>query len=408
VFPAQVIAFMNSLFNKHILIGVTGSIAAYKAAELVRQLKKAGAQVRVAMTDSACQFITPLTFQALCGNPVHTQLLDTQAEAGMGHIELARWTDALLIAPATADFIARLAQGRADDLLSAVCLACEAPIAVAPAMNKHMWTKPATQANVVTLQSRNIAIFGPAEGEQACGDVGDGRLLEPLELVDQLSRSLQTNKLSGKTVMVTAGPTWEAIDPVRFIANRSSGKMGFAIAQAAQEAGARTLLISGPVHLPTPAGVERHDVRSAQQMYEAVMKNVSGCDIFIATAAVADYRPKNAAEQKIKKDADNLSLELVKNPDILAEVSRQFPGIFTVGFAAETENIEQYARTKLENKSLRMIAANRVGDNQGFESDSNTLSVFWKQGGKELHQARKTVLARQLIELIADHYRIVP
>jgi len=383
-------------------LGVTGSIAAYKAAELVRQLKKAGAQVRVAMTESACEFITPLTLQALSGNPVHTQLLDTQAEAGMSHIELARWADAVLIAPASADFIARLAQGRADDLLSAVCLACEAPLAVAPAMNKHMWSNPATQANVVTLQSRNIAIFGPAAGEQACGDVGEGRMLEPSDLFERLSQRFQTNALSGKTVIVTAGPTWEAIDPVRFIANRSSGKMGFAVAVAAREAGAHTILISGPVHLQTPVDVERHDVRSAQEMYEVVMKYAPQCDIFIATAAVADYRPKAAAAQKLKKGSKSLSLELVKNPDILADVAQQFPDTFTVGFAAETQDIEQYARAKLEAKSLRMIAANHVGvDGLGFESDENALSIFWRGGGKELPQARKSLLARQLIEIIA-------
>ena len=398
---------MISLANKHILIGITGSIAAYKAAELVRLLKKAGAQVRVAMTDSACEFVTPLTFQALSGNPVHTQLLDTHAEAGMGHIELARWSDVLLVAPASADFIARLAQGRADELLSAVCLACEAPIAVAPAMNKHMWSNPATQANVVTLKSRNIAIYGPAAGEQACGDVGEGRMLEATELLDLLSQRFHTSSLSGKTVLVTAGPTWEAIDPVRFIANRSSGKMGFAIAQAAQEAGAHTLLISGPVHLQTPADVERYDVRSAQEMFDTVMKYAPEGEIFIATAAVADYRPKSAAAQKIKKDNDFITLELVKNPDILAEVSQQFPDIFTVGFAAETHDVEQYAKAKLDAKSLCMIAANRVSENGlGFESDENALSIFWKGGGKELPQARKTLLARQLINLIADRYGV--
>jgi phosphopantothenoylcysteine decarboxylase/phosphopantothenate--cysteine ligase len=396
---------MHSLSNKHILLGVTGSIAAYKAAELVREIKKAGAQVRVAMTEGARGFITPLTFQALSGNPVHTQLLDEQAEAGMGHIELARWTDAVLIAPASADFIARLAQGRANDLLSAVCLACESPIAVAPAMNKHMWSNAATQANVVTLKSRNIAIFGPAEGEQACGDVGEGRMLEVPQLADLLSRQFQTGTLSGKTVLVTAGPTWEAIDPVRFIANRSSGKMGFAIAQAAAEAGARTILFSGPVHLPTPENVQRTDVRSAQQMYDAVMQKVSDCDIFISTAAVADYRPKNPATQKRKKDADSISIELVKNPDILAEVSRRYPKIFTVGFAAETHDLEHYAQSKLESKGLDMIAANRVGEGEvGFESDNNALNVYWPGEAKELHQASKSQLARRLINLIAERF----
>jgi phosphopantothenoylcysteine decarboxylase/phosphopantothenate--cysteine ligase len=395
--------FMNSLSNKHILLGITGSIAAYKAAELVRELKKAGAQVRVAMTKSACEFVTPLTFQALSGNPVHTQLLNEQAEAGMGHIELARWTDAVLIAPASADFIARLAQGRADDLLSAVCLACEAPIAVAPAMNKHMWSNPATQANVVTLKSRNIAIYGPAEGEQACGDMGEGRMLEAPELAELLNQQFQTNTLSGKTVLVTAGPTWEAIDPVRFIANRSSGKMGFAIAQAAVEAGAHTVLIAGPVHLPTPPDVARIDVRSAQQMYEAVMQQMHNCDIFISTAAVADYRPKTPASQKVKKDAETLSIDLVKNPDILAEVARQYPQIFTLGFAAETHDMEHYAQAKLEAKSLNMIAANQVGNGElGFESEQNALNVFWQGGKLELPQTSKTQLARQLIALIAE------
>lgn len=394
---------MNSLSNKNILLGVTGGIAAYKAAELVRQLKKTGAQVRVAMTKSACGFVTPLTFQALSGNPVHTQLLDEQAEAGMGHIELARWTDAVIIAPASADFIARLAQGRANDLLSAVCLACESPIAVAPAMNKHMWSNPATQANVVTLKSRNIAIYGPASGEQACGDVGEGRMLEPRELSQLIGQQFQSSALSGKTVLVTAGPTWEAIDPVRFIANRSSGKMGFSIALAAAEAGARTVLVSGPVHLATPANVKRIDVRSATQMYDAVMAEAGQCNIFISTAAVADYRPKSAAEEKIKKHADALNIELVKNPDILTEVSSRYSQIFTVGFAAETHDVKNNARKKLQTKSLNMIAANRVGEGRlGFESDDNALCVFWKDGEKEFPQMRKSLLARQLIDLIAD------
>ncbi|MGD8591769.1 MAG: bifunctional phosphopantothenoylcysteine decarboxylase/phosphopantothenate--cysteine ligase CoaBC [Gammaproteobacteria bacterium] len=394
---------MKSLSNKHILLGITGSIAAYKAAELVRELKKAGAQVRVAMTESACEFVTPLTFQALSGNPVHTQLLDEQAEAGMGHIELARWTDALLIAPASADFIARLAQGRADDLLSAVCLACEAPIAVAPAMNKHMWSNPATQANVVTLKSRNIAIYGPAQGEQACGDVGEGRMLEAPELAELVSQRFQTGALSGKTVLVTAGPTWEAIDPVRFIANRSSGKMGFAIAQAAIEAGARAVLIAGPVQLPTPPDAQRINVRSAQQMYDAVMQHIDNCDIFISTAAVADYRPEKPASQKMKKDAVTLNIQLVKNPDILAEVARQYPQVFTVGFAAETHDVEHYAQGKLQAKSLNMIAANQVGNGElGFESEQNALSVYWHGGKQELPRTSKSHLARQLISLIAE------
>lgn len=394
---------MNSLSNKNILLGVTGSIAAYKAAELVRQLKQAGASVRVVMTAGACEFIQPLTFQSLSGFPVRRHLLDEQAEAGMGHIELARWADCVLVAPASADFIARLAQGRADDLLSAVCLATPAPIAVAPAMNKHMWGNTATQANVVTLQNRNIAIFGPAEGEQACGDVGEGRMLEPEELVEKTAALFQTGSLQDKTVLVTAGPTEEALDPVRYISNRSSGKMGYALAQAAAEAGAKVILVSGPVTLSPPDKVTCIEVRSAQQMHQQVMAQAPKCDIFIGTAAVADYRPLTSAAEKIKKDNDALTIELVKNRDILADVSQQFSNVFTLGFAAETHNVEQYAKGKLEAKALNMIAANRVGEGQvGFESDDNTLTVYWPGGEKHLPQNRKTVLARQLIELVAQ------
>jgi phosphopantothenoylcysteine decarboxylase/phosphopantothenate--cysteine ligase len=393
---------MINLSNKHILLGVSGSIAAYKSAELVRRLKDAGADVRVVLTAGGAEFVTPLTFQALSGNPVHTTLLDTEAEAAMGHIELARWADAIIVAPASANFIARLAQGRADDLLSAICLATASPVAIAPAMNQQMWANAATQENLRLLKARGIKQFGPGEGDQACGEIGPGRMLEAKQLAQLTADLFETGSLAGRTVLITAGPTQEAIDPVRYLSNHSSGKMGYAIAQAAAEAGAKVILISGPTALATPPRVERIDVRSAQQMFDTVMQHVTASDIFISTAAVADYRPVQISDQKIKKTNDTLTLELQRNPDILAEVAALKDGPFTVGFAAETENLEQHAREKLERKNLDMIAANVVGEGVAFESDENALLMLTAEDKQQLVTASKSVLGRQLIELVAN------
>jgi phosphopantothenoylcysteine decarboxylase/phosphopantothenate--cysteine ligase len=400
---------MTQLSNKHILLGVTGSIAAYKAAELVRRLRDAGAEVRVVMTRGATEFVTPMTFQAVSGHPVHQHLLDTEAEAAMGHIELARWADLIVVAPASANFLARLAQGRADDLLSTICLASEVPLAVAPAMNTHMWQNEATRDNVRLLQKRGVLLIGPDAGEQACGDVGAGRMSQPQDIVDQLAELFSTGSLSGRTILITAGPTREAIDPVRYLSNHSSGKMGFSIAEAAAEAGARVILVSGPVNLPTPRHVERIDVVSAQQMQDAVQERIQDADIFIATAAVADYRPVQVQADKIKKDQPHLTLELEKTPDILATVKNRYPALFCVGFAAETADLEQYARDKLQQKRLDMIVANWVGpsavDTAGtFGSDTNALQVFWHDGDVELPLASKAQLARQLMPIIASQY----
>lgn len=397
----------QNLLGKNILLGVTGSIAAYKAAVLLRLLQDAGADVRVVMTKGAVEFVTPMTFQALSGHPVHTELLDDKAEAAMGHIQLARWADAFVIAPASADTVARLAQGRADDLLTAVCLATAAPFIVAPAMNQRMWLNPATQDNISVLNQRhNITLIGPAAGEQACGDVGPGRMSEPEHIKDAVVALFCNEALLGKTVLITAGPTQEPIDPVRYISNRSSGKMGYALAQAAIEAGARVILVSGPSALNTPNKVQRIDVRTTQQMHETVMQHVAQADIFIACAAVADYRPSTVAEHKIKKKDKSLTLELVRNPDILANVAKQFPDLFTVGFAAETADLEHNAQQKLEAKCINMIAANRVDDeNIGFESDNNALTIYWKGGKQDLPQARKSALARELINVIVKKMR---
>ena len=400
---------MERLNNKRILLGVTGSIAAYKAGELVRRLRDAGAEVRVVMTQGAGEFVAPLTFQALSGHPVHQHLLDTESEAGMGHIELARWADAILVAPASADFIARVVQGRADDLLSAICLAGQVPLALAPAMNSGMWRNPATRANVRTLQSRGVMFLGPDEGEQACGEVGAGRLQGAVMLLGGFAELFSRGLLSGKTVLVTAGPTREALDPVRYLSNHSSGKMGFSVAQAAAEAGARVILISGPVSLPTPPHVLRTDVVSAQQMREAVMGQLAGVDIFIATAAVADYRPVAPLDAKMKKKRQRMSVELEPTPDILAEVKARHPGLFCVGFAAETDDLEAHAREKLQRKAVDMIAANWVGvaaaETEGtFGSDNNALRLFWHNGEAELTVAAKSKLARQLLEHVTHCY----
>jgi phosphopantothenoylcysteine decarboxylase/phosphopantothenate--cysteine ligase len=420
---------LQPLAHTRILLGVTGGIAAYKSADLVRRLREAGADVQVAMTPAATAFVAPLTFQAVSGRPVRTELLDVNAEAGMGHIELARWANLILIAPATADFLARLAHGMADDLLSTLCLATDQPIAVAPAMNRLMWQNAATQDNCRLLARRGVTIWGPGTGEQACGEIGAGRMLEPVELRNRVvellgakggQAELQTepatsaswpltpHDLQGLTVLLTAGPTREALDPVRFISNRSTGRMGFAVAEAAAMAGARVILVSGPVHLQTPPGVERIDVESAVEMYEAVMHRVREANIFIATAAVADYRAAQLAEQKIKKTQDTLTLELTRNPDILAEVAAlRAHRPFTVGFAAETHEVLRYAEDKRRRKNLDLIAANQVGlPGSGFESEQNALHVLWEGGERVLPLADKTLLGQQLVALIAERYRL--
>ena len=420
---------LQPLAHKRILLGVTGGIAAYKSVDLTRRLREAGAETQVAMTPAATAFVTPLTFQAVSGRPVRTELLDANAEAGMGHIELARWANLILIAPASADFIARLAHGLANDLLSTLCLATDRPIALAPAMNRLMWQNPATQDNCRLLARRGVTLWGPGVGEQACGEIGAGRMLEPLELrnlvvqmlgvreqpVESPPRTplvepalLAPHDLQGLTVLLTAGPTREALDPVRFISNRSTGRMGFAVAEAAAQAGARVMLVSGPVSLKTPPGVERMDVESAVEMHAAVMQRVRQADIFIATAAVADYRAASPADQKIKKTRDALTLELVRNPDILTEVAAlRSHRPFTVGFAAETHDVVHYAEDKRRRKNLDLIAANQVGvAGSGFESEQNELHVLWEGGEKVLPLADKTLLGQQLVALIAERYRI--
>lgn len=393
-----------SLAGRHILLGVTGGIAAYKAAELVRGLTGEGATVRVVMTRAAEQFITPMTLQALSGNPVRQGLFDPQHEAAMGHIELARWADLVLIAPASADFLARLTAGMADDLLATLCLATAAPIMVAPAMNQQMWRAAVTQENVATLQRRSIEVIGPAVGEQACGDDGPGRMVEPAELLTRCIEHFANGPLSGVSVTITAGPTREALDPVRYISNHSSGKMGFAVAATAAAMGARVRLIAGPVALDTPAGVERIDVESAAEMQEATL--AAPGDIFIGCAAVADYRPQSVATDKIKKQDEALTLSLQQNPDILAAVAALEPAPFTVGFAAETEKLEQFAREKLQRKGLDMIAANQVGaaSEGGFNSDDNALELYWDGGGTSLPLMDKLTLAQRLLEVVVQRY----
>ena len=401
---------MSDLKNKQILIGISGGIAAYKTAELVRALIKKGADVRVCMTQSACEFITPLTLQALTGNPVATDLLDPEAEAAMGHIELARWADLMMIAPATANLIARLAGGHANDLLTTVCLATEAPLHIAPAMNRVMWSNPATQQNCEVLKQRDITLHGPAMGEQACGETGAGRMLEAIELADIIENAIknkdstQPKPLAGKQLLITAGPTREAIDPVRYISNRSSGKMGYAIAAAATKLGAEVTLVSGPVALEAPTGVTRHLVESAKEMHEKTLTLAKTADIFIATAAVSDYSPADVATQKIKKTEDTLSLNLSYNPDILFDVSHQYPDLFTVGFAAETENLLKHAQAKLARKKLDMIVANPVGKNQGFDQDTNQVEIIWKDGHVSLPEKDKTELAVEIMDVVTQRF----
>lgn len=391
-----------NLAGTRIVLGVTGGIAAYKAAELTRLLVRAGADVLVVLSANGARFVTAQTFQALSGRSVRDSLWDASAEAAMGHIELARWADRIVIAPATADCIARLAHGRADDLLSTLCLASAAPLTIAPAMNQQMWAHAATQVNVATLRSRAVDVLGPADGEQACGDVGPGRMLEPAQIVEHLLSAGVSSSLAGKRVVVTAGPTYEAIDPVRFLGNRSSGRMGFAIAAAAHDAGANVTLIAGPVSLPTPRGVERIDVVSAEQMLTATLSVVAEADILIAAAAVADFRVENIAPHKIKKDGLKLQLTLIANPDIVATIAALPNRPFVVGFAAETENLEARAHAKLRDKHLDLIAANEVGAKLGFERDDNALLLLWEGGRQQLQRADKRVLADQLVARIAE------
>ncbi len=394
----------QTLAQKRILLGISGGIAAYKSADLVRRLKERGAEVRVILTDAAQHFITPLTLQALSGNPVSTSLLDPAAEAAMGHIELAKWADMVLIAPASADIIARMAHGLANDLLSTCVLATAAPVAVAPAMNQQMYKNIATQQNLATLIAHNFYIYGPGSGEQACGDIGAGRMLEALELVDAVEKHFNAEQqLNNIKITITAGPTREAIDPVRYISNHSSGKMGFALAQAAAAMGAQVTLIAGPVQLATPEGVKRIDVTTAQQMYDAALAQADSSDIFIGCAAVADYRVANIASEKMKKAGDDaLHLQLVQNPDIIAAVAALDSNRpFTVGFAAETQNVLQYAKDKLQRKKLDLICANDVSDTRlGFNSDNNAVTLVWHAGEQQLPAQPKAGLARSIMQHI--------
>ncbi|MDY7026470.1 MAG: bifunctional phosphopantothenoylcysteine decarboxylase/phosphopantothenate--cysteine ligase CoaBC [Pseudomonadota bacterium] len=400
---------MLSLVNRRIIVGISGSIAAYKSAEIVRLLKKAGAEVIVVMTQNAQSFITPMTMQALSGEPVRKEIMDSEAELSMGHIELAKWADAILVAPASANVLANLAQGLSHDLLSTLCLATEAPVFLAPAMNQAMWGHEATQANAQKLTTLGYEFFGPGAGEQACGDVGFGRLLEVDELVERLAAKFETNQLAGKKVVISAGPTRERIDPVRFLSNYSTGKMGYALAQAAQEAGAYVTLVSGPTNLAAPERVTRVLVESAIEMHEAVMTAVADADVFIAAAAVADYRPKRCADDKVKKSDGDWQIQLERNPDILAEVSGKADRPFCVGFAAETRNVLEYGRGKLERKQLDLIAVNDVSDQAiGFASDQNALMVLSKEAQFPIAQASKTQVAHQLIELIAQQLSAQP
>ncbi|HUL80877.1 MAG TPA: bifunctional phosphopantothenoylcysteine decarboxylase/phosphopantothenate--cysteine ligase CoaBC [Gammaproteobacteria bacterium] len=391
-----------------VLLGVTGGIAAYKAPELVRRLVERGCEVQVVMTAGAERFVTPLTFEAVSGRRVRDDLWDPSAEASMAHIELARWADVVVVAPATAHFMAELAAGLAGDLLTTLCLATTAPIVLAPAMNQAMWANAAVQANRQLLEARGVRLLGPAEGDQACGEVGAGRMVEPLEIAAALLETparLRLQPLAGLRVLITAGPTREPIDPVRYITNRSSGKMGYALASAAREAGAEVVLVSGPVALPAPAGVRRVDVETADELYAKVHEEIAGVDIFVGCAAVSDYRPLKAATQKIKRSAEEMELALVRSPDTLASVAKLKSPPFTVGFAAETQDVARYAREKLDKKRIDMIAANQVGRDCGFDRETNALTVFWPGGELALGEGSKPVLARRLVELIAERYR---
>jgi phosphopantothenoylcysteine decarboxylase/phosphopantothenate--cysteine ligase len=397
---------VNYLANKNILLGVTGSISAYKSADLVRRLRDQGANVRVVMTENAEHFITPLTMQAVSGNPVHTELFDIKAEAAMGHIELARWADIVLVAPASADFIARLSQGKADDLLSSIWLATNAKKSLAPAMNQGMWMNPLTQENISLLQKTGVKILGPTYGDQACGDVGFGRLLDPIEIVKMINEWYMSGPLSLQKVLITAGPTHEAIDPVRFMTNGSSGKMGHALCEAARDLGAEVTLISGPVNLRPPSGVNFLSVKSAIEMYEAVMAIVSAYDIFIAVAAVSDYRCQTIAQQKIAKTEDVIQLTLLKNPDIVDAVSRSNKKPFIVGFAAETHDVILHAQKKKARKNMDMIIANQIDKNVGMGTDDNEVTVIGRNSEISLPRMTKHKLAKRLMELIVDEYKM--
>ena len=393
---------MNGLSNKRIIVGITGGIAAYKSAEIVRRLQDSGAEIRVVMTPGAEEFVRPLTMQALSGHPVHTGLLDETAEAGMGHIELARWADLLLIAPATADFVANMVHGRADSLLGAIYLATPAITAVAPAMNQAMWGHPATLANIAILQQRGVVTIGPDEGSQACGDVGPGRMEPPNSIVEQAASFFSNRLLEGKRVVITAGPTREALDPVRYISNHSSGKMGYALAAAAVDAGAKVTLVSGPVAMPAPERCQLISVVSAEQMLEAAMSASAGAEFYIATAAVADYRAATIAEQKIKKQGDTMSIVLTKNTDIVSAVSSAYPGCYVVGFAAETSDVQQYAKDKLQSKNLDAIIANDISRSDiGFNSDENEVHWIDAESSTLFDKRSKTQLARDLIAHMA-------
>lgn len=395
---------MANLTNKRILLGVTGGIAAYKSAELVRRLQDEGADVRVVMTSAAQEFITPLTMQALSNHPVHLDLLNSETESVMGHIELARWADLVLVAPATADFIARQALGRGDDLLTTICLAATCPIAIAPAMNQAMWAKPNTQQNVETLTTMGVRVLDPDEGLQACGETGAGRLMDVPDIVSEVTQMFSTSVLSAKRVVITAGPTREAIDPVRYISNHSSGKQGYALAEAAIEAGAAVTLVTGPTNLTPPDRAEVIHVVSAEDMLNAVTSCIDGADIFIGVAAVADYKPAEVADQKIKKAGSNsMTLELIQNPDILVSVASRPDKPYTVGFAAETENLIEHATSKLKAKNLDMIVANNVADKTiGFDSDDNETTVIKADVTESLPRMSKNALARVLIKIIAS------
>ncbi len=395
---------MKSLANKNILLGVTGGIAAYKSAEIVRHLKKSGASVRVVMTRSAEEFITPLTLQALSGNRVSTELLDAEAEAAMGHIELAKWADGILIAPATANTIARLSSGRGDDLLSTVTLAFDGPISVAPAMNQAMWRDERTQENLKKLIDQDFGICGPGSGEQACGDVGLGRMLEPIDILDMFSLSFNEGTLSGKKILITAGPTQEPIDPVRFITNRSSGKMGYSLVEAALESGANVTLISGPVNIEPPSNCNFVSIKTAEEMYDAVMHHISGMDVYIGTAAVSDYSPVKASDSKIKKDGSSspMVLELKENQDILKSVSELEQRPYVVGFAAETNDLIKNAEKKLSNKNLDLIIANDVSNKDiGFDSDDNEVTLITKKGKHLIERQNKRKVSKKIIDFIS-------
>lgn len=388
------------------LLGVTGSIAAYKSPDIVRRLRDQGAEVRVVLTASAEKLVSPTVFQAVSGEPVRGDIWDEQAEAAMGHIELAKWADLILIAPATANLIAQLAAGSAENLLTTICLASEASVTLAPSMNQAMWRDAATQANCEVLRKRNVMFIGPDDGEQACGDVGPGRMSEPANIVSRLVRGGASGPFEGLRIMVSAGPTREAIDPVRFVSNRSSGKMGFAVARAAADAGAEVTLIAGPVNLPTPPRIERVDVETTQQMCDEALSRMDEMDMYIGAAAISDYRPKQVSVQKIKKTADTFVLEMLKCPDLLASVAALKNGPFTVGFAAETEKLEQHASDKLKRKNLDMIVANLVGENLCFDADDNEVVVLWQGGRQPLPRLSKQELARRLVDVIATRYRL--